>query len=149
MIGLYKSHKLNERRKTLMELENSLSLLETEIESSIVTLPQAFSRIKAKSVKEAFLSAAKKMQQGKRADSAFISSIPMLPGLAGEDENVLISFARGLLSIDKEGQIRNIKLTQKRISALRAEAEEEYKRMGKLYKQGGVLAGIMVAIILY
>ena len=69
--------------------------------------------------------------------------------LAGEDIELLISFGITLERSDVEGQMKNLENMITRLKEFEGAANEKYNTNGKLYKNAGLLSGILVSIILF
>jgi len=64
-----------------------------------------------------------------------------------EDREILISFGKLLGSSDREGQIKNIRLTVSQLSLQEQKAEEIRKKNETMYRSLGILGGLAIVII--
>jgi len=147
-IGFSAAAQKKERITALYELEFLLARLTEQIDR-YVPLSPAFCEISGGAgAGVIFRLAARFLDEGKPADQAFAKAcgnVPLLP----RDIEALETFGRGLSAADREGQQANIKLCAARLAALRLEAEQDAARTGRLCRSGGVLAGLLLAIVLY
>lgn len=69
--------------------------------------------------------------------------------VCSEEKEVLFSFAEGLSSPDKEGQIKNTRLALVRMEKLMQYAQERKNKLFSLYFTVGILSGAAVGIVLF
>lgn len=145
-IGISKSCELVRRVRVLAGIEESLLILESEISGVLTPLPEAM-RIAARAdISGIFMDAAEGMKS-KGADESFSEAVKK-SSVGAEEEGALLGFAAGLLSADKEGQLKNINLCRQRIKSIMKRAEETRERLQRVYIGSGALCGIAAVIML-
>ncbi len=68
-------------------------------------------------------------------------------GLYNSDSEIIESMFREIALLDREGAYNRCLLAIELLEKQQAEAESQYKDLGKLYKSIGVLGGIFICII--
>lgn len=146
-LGLKKSLTLKRRAKSLLDISVSLEMLESEISFSVNKLKKAFMRVDRNGI---FSAAAEDMDEKgvKKAWETAVNSSKSRLCLTDADEDILMMLGKNIGKTDTDDQIKNIKYIKKMISEQCKQAEGEYNRLGKMYRNGGVLAGLMLIIIL-
>jgi stage III sporulation protein AB len=153
-MGRILSGQLEKRCKLLHDLQQGLLALEREIGYTATPLPKALA-IAGQSSGLAvcvFSEASRKLEQkrGISAQEAWEISLQKagheLP-LLSEDLAILSAFGRGLGLSDIEDQIKRLELSRQRLFVQEEEAHEQYKKLGKVWKNLGWAAGIAIAII--
>ncbi len=145
--GFKMSFSLKTRAKSLSDIASSLEMLESEINFSASKLKKAFKRIDRNGL---FALAADNMEkEGVRA--AWRSAVRELGTklcLAEADSDILLMLGENIGRTDADDQIKNIKYIKSMISRQEESARGEYERLGKTYRSGGILTGLMIVIIL-
>lgn len=145
--GFYISTNLKTRMTSLSEIVSSLEMLESEINFSINRLKKAFERIDKNGL---FKSASEKIDEIgiKKAWENAIENNSGRLCITDSDKDILLMLGKNLGKTDTDDQIKNIKYIKTMIASQAKQATEEYNRLGKLYRSGGVLVGVMAVIIL-
>ncbi len=146
-LGFRLSMTMKTRLKNLIDIYTSLEMLESEINFSVNKLKKAFERIDRNGL---FLSAAENMEKdgAKKAWTDAVNKNKERLCLTDADSDILLVLGKSIGRTDTDDQLKNIKYVKSMINAQKDAAQAEYKRFGKLYSSGGVLAGLMAVIIL-
>lgn len=146
-LGFCMSAMLKTRMTSLFDIVTSLEMLESEINFSINRLKKAFERADKNGL---FKSAAEKIDENgiKKAWESAVEEHCGRLCITDEDKDILLMLGKNLGKTDTDDQIKNIKYIKTMIASQAKLAEEEYNRLGKLYRNGGVLVGAMAVIIL-
>ncbi|MCI8403565.1 MAG: hypothetical protein HFE49_01550 [Clostridia bacterium] len=145
--GFRMSMTLKTRLKNLGDIAASLEMLESEIVFSVNKLKKAFLSIDRNGL---FTLAAEDMEDkgiGK-AWAAAVNGIKSRLCLTEADSDILLMLGRSIGKTDTDDQIKNIKYIKSLIKEQEKQAREEYGRFGRIYRSGGVLAGLMLIILL-
>ncbi|MDP4133159.1 MAG: stage III sporulation protein AB [Bacillota bacterium] len=129
-----------EKRKNLTVIEDliySLTALSQLIECTMEPLPDALRKSGRGEAAVIFTRIANKEIEGSEYEY-----------LKSEVKKAVKDFADGLTAESKEGQKANISLCMERLKASEKNAREDYLKSEKLYKSGGILAGILITLIL-
>ncbi len=156
-IGNSIAQKYIKRAKEIRIFQVGLQMLETEVAFSLNNLPDALNKIGASIPEDVgrvfkYTSDLLSKRTGISAQEAWSSSISNFDthlNLDRDDKEILIAFGNSLGSSDKENQIKNIHLTCTKLSIQEKKAEELKLKNVKLYKNLGVLAGVLLVLILF
>ncbi len=151
-IGFYRAETLRKRLMYLRNIKISLNMLESEISFSQNILERVFKRIDGISNTEGlFLKTSERIgEMGiKMAWNTSVDDVSADMCLKKQDKEALYIFGEGLGMSDKDNQIKNIRHTENMIDSLLNEAEDEYRKNGRLYRSAGFLTGLFAAVILY
>lgn len=146
-IGFLKADSLKKRVEELEKIITGLNLLETDIGYGRKDLKEILIAIGESQGIGLFLEIAKCMDEigiKKAVCSALLEEESLKP----TDIAPILELGENFGMTDVTSQIKAIKRTVSVLSERKSEAEEEYKRLGKLYREGGVLGGILGAVIL-
>lgn len=145
--GFRMSMSLKRRMENLSDIAVSLELLESEISFGQSRLTRAFERVDRNGL---FKLAASRIEELgiNKAWRAAVEESRTKMCLTDSDADTLLMLGKNLGKTDTDDQLKHIKYIKKIIEGLSREAREEYKRLGKMYRSGGVLAGLMLIIIL-
>lgn len=146
-IGFKMSMTLKTRMNSILEIVSSLELLESEISFSVSKLKGAFLRVDRNGL---FKYAAENIDEngGGGAWEKAVNDNQSRLCLTDADSQILMILAQSIGRTDTENQLKNIKYVKTLLEAQGRQAEEDYRRMGKLYRSGGVLTGLMAVIVL-
>jgi stage III sporulation protein AB len=155
-LGLVMSADIRKRPQQLRELQGMLQMFENQICYLSDVLTEAFERICRVSSSETgifFRSTIENLNEEKSANASeawrrAVTQNIKKTALNKEDEEVLLDFGKMLGSSDLEGQIKNIRLTQTKLSIQEKKAEDSRCKNEKMYKSLGLLGGIAVVIVL-
>ena len=68
--------------------------------------------------------------------------------LKDADKDILMTLGKNIGRTDTDDQIKNIKYIKSMIAEQEKQAQSEYRRFGKMYRNGGVLVGLLIVIML-
>lgn len=145
--GFRMSTALRTRLRSLGDIADSLELLEGEILFSANRLKKALLQTGKSSI---FTLAAEKMESA-NAEGAWTEAVNEQKAklcLTEADSKTLLMLGKSIGKTDAENQIKNIRYVKTLIAAQKEQAAEEYSRYGRLYRNGGILVGLMAVIIL-
>ena len=120
-LGFKISFAMKIRAESLNNIITSLEMLESEINFSMNKLKQAFMRVNECSTKLS---------------------------LKDADKDILMTLGKNIGKTDTDDQIKNIKYIKSMIAEQEKQAQSEYSRFGKMYRNGGVLVGLLIVIML-
>ncbi len=155
-IGVLISKKYSSRVDEIQELITALELLESRLNYTYDTLPDAFSFVgkhMRSSVKKIFEISSQKLQMEKSfsASEVFESTIEeekIFLSLNDNDIEILKGLSVSLGQVDLENQVKNIRLIGRTFLAQLDEAKVEKNRNFRLCRNMGVLTGLAIVIIL-
>lgn len=151
VMGFSLSDRLKKRVGYLGNIIEALSLLETEIAFGRSRVKEAFLRVDAAcDTRRLFKAAAEKMEKDgiKKAWRGAVEEKRDELRLTDADAEAVMSLGERLGMTDTENQIKNIRYVKGRLEPLLKEAEGEYGQAGRLYRGGGILAGLFLILIL-
>ena len=146
-VGFLKANALKKRADAIGKIVTGLNLLETNIGYGRKTLKDALSDI-GKSQEIGLFSETAGCMDKYGIKKALFSALSEEDSLKDGDKTPIRELGENLGMTDGESQIKAIKRSVAVLLEQKAEAEEEYRRLGKLYREGGVLGGILGAVIL-
>lgn len=151
LIGLSISKKYSIRVSELYEIQRALNIFEEKIKYTYEPIPDVFEEISTKcieSIASIFKNASKQMKlipAGEAWENALDNSITKLNK---DDIDTLKGMAKMLGRTDLDGQVNEIRLTQKFITTKIKEAEIQKNKNEKLYKTLGIMFGLTIVIVL-
>lgn len=150
-IGILISKKYSNREKELIEIQNSLNMLEAKIKFTYEPLQEIFKEI-AKTLNNNIGEIFEKAQNnistlgtGQAWNNAIEES---KTDLIEEDKNILKGLGRLIGKTDIEGQISEIELMKNFIKNQTEKAKIERQKNEKMYKTLGGIIGIAIVIII-
>lgn len=145
--GFRLSASLKKRIKSLWDIVSSLELLESEIAFSAQKLQKAFINADRNGL---FTAAAAGIEEHgvKKAWRNAVREKQKEYCLTAADCEALYMLADNIGKTDADNQIKHIKYVKTAVSGQAAAAQSEYDRFGRVYRNGGVLIGLMIVIIL-
>lgn len=148
MYGAELAAALRRRRDFMREFVTSLSVIETEIIFCARPLGEIFKKLDNKKLYGLFTECAAEIDKCgiKAAWEAAARQAAQCADLPKSCVDTLMQIGSELGRSDKEGQKKAIKRTAALADAAAAEADEEYKRMGRVYRGCGLLAGALCII---
>lgn len=146
-VGFLKADGLKKRVDSIEKIITGLNLLETDIGYGRKDLGQTLLDIGESQGIDLFLKTAECMdEQGiKKAICRALSEEEYLKPV---DTAPILELGENLGMTDASSQIKAIKRSVSVLFERKNEAKEEYLRLGRLYREGGVLGGILGAVIL-
>jgi stage III sporulation protein AB len=156
-VGFVISGNYSNRLRQLETLHDALNLLETEVSFALSTLPHAMMRVAGQIdgiCSRLFKNMAERLQNGNPCSagetwSNVIREIYPFSSFSESDLEVMLGFGKTLGSSDKDNQIRHIRLTKEKLTALKRQAEEELQKNGRLFKYFVISSGLVIAAILF
>ena len=148
MYGFSAADKLKRRRNFLNAFLTSLAVLETEIVFGRYPLGVIFRRIKNNElcglytdcdIENLGIRAAWETSAKAAADEA---------GLKENELSAVLTLGAELGMTDIEGQKKSIARTRELAAAYAADAEDDYRRLGRAYRGCGIAAGIFFILML-
>ena len=155
-IGLLYANRLKEQIEELETIKKLLLMLRGEIKYSHSTLSEAFGSI-GKRIKgpygELLFKVAGQMDSMKGQTlaqiwEACVAEYLKESALLKEEKEKWVHFGSQLGYLDKEMQVSTIELYLEQVQEEIKNAQENFKRNGKLYRMMGVMAGIFLVILM-
>ena len=150
-IGILMAKKYSSRVKDLKEMRKALNFFEDKIKFTYEPIPDVFEEISSKvneNIGEIFKSSANLMQNESAGVSWEKAVDNANTNFTKEDNEIIKVLAKMLGQTDIDGQVSEIRLTNKFIDVQIKEAENEKNRNEKLYKTLGVTVGLAIVIVL-
>lgn len=148
-LGFLKSRCLRKRSDSLSGLISSLVLLETEISYGQKSIKDALYSIGVSENMPLFTLISEKIGDLSVSD-AFSDTIKRCDMcFSGTDNTIILEFASTLGSLDSSSQVKSIMHTKELLGIAQKEAYEYYKKYGRLYRNMGLLLGILFSLILF
>ena len=150
-IGILMAKKYSSRVKDLKEMRKALNFFEDKIKFTYEPIPDVFEEISSKvneNIGEIFKSSANLMQNESAGVSWEKAVDNANTNFSKEDSEIIKGLAKMLGKTDIDGQVSEIRLTNKFIDVQIKEAENEKNRNEKLYKTLGVTVGLAIVIVL-
>lgn len=150
-IGILISKKYANRVKDLKEMRKGFNFFEEKIKFTYEPIPDVFEEISKKlklNIGSIFYEASKKMENisaGEAWEDAINNSNT---SFSKEDIDVIKGLAKMLGRTDIDGQVSEIRLTDKFLEVQINDAEKEKAKNQKLYKTLGATVGLALVIIL-
>lgn len=156
LMGYYFSLRDKFRLEELEEMKKAMTLFSGEITFCAYPLPEMFTIISGHTkgvVSELFgiVSAGLEQKAGESAAYIWEKGLKEILNRASfnfDDFEAFSAFGRTLGFSDRGQQINNTKLTLDYISSAQSNLREKYAKDAKLFRSGGILAGIMISLIL-
>ena len=153
LLGLYMSHRGVARAKQLAEFRQSLLILKSEIEFAAYPLPQAFVSIsyKTDNFSDFYQEMSHRLTNKEMSlAKAWESGLAGLNGscLTPEDLQTISGLGNALGSIDSAVQIKAIDMTIAAIDDVLARLSAQNAKDGKMYRQLGLLGGVLITVVL-
>lgn len=145
--GFRLSMSLKKRVRSLTDICTSLEMLESEIGFTAERLKRAFLRVDRNGL---FTSAAAEIEDKgvKKAWNGAVEKSQKELCLTDADCEALRMLGETIGKTDADNQIKHIKYVKTAVMAQRDGAQAEYDRFGRVYRNGGILIGLMIIIIL-
>jgi len=150
-IGAVMASRYTNRYKELKECKLALSILQTNIEYTMMPIPDIFRDI-AQKVKQPiaglFQTAVENMENC-CAGEAWEKSLEIVgTNLIKEDKDALQNLSKLLGKTDIEGQVKEIQLVNHFLDTQIQEALSAKNKNGKLYRTLGVVSGLTIVIMI-
>ncbi len=150
LCGFLRCAELNRRVRELYALRTDLVHAEEGVCRLLLPMSEAFRM--EEDVLPLFSACAKEMDAGCTPYEAWENAMDATlkeSALCASDVEVLMRFGQGLSSVDTEGQAQNFSIFRLSLDDQIRDAEEKNRRLGKLYRSGGVLLGVMIGLFLW
>ena len=146
-LGFKISFAMKIRAESLNNIITSLEMLESEINFSMNKLKQAFMRVDKCGL---FKFAAENMDEKgvKTAWTNAVNDCSTKLSLKDAVRDILMTLGKNIGRTDTDDQIKNIKYIKSMIAEQEKQAQSEYRRFGKLYRNGCVLVRLLIVIML-
>ena len=150
MYGSERAAQLMRHRDFLRRFCGALSVIETEISFGRRALGDIFSELDSPELYGLFTDCADALEKSgiRNAWHSAASSAAKMAGLAADEQAELISLGTELGRSDVEGQKNILRRAAAYASARLEAAEDEYRRMGRVYRSCGLLVGALLILIL-
>ncbi len=150
-IGISIADRYKNRVNDLKNIRNILNILETKIKFTYEPLPQIFEEISNEftgEVSRIFQTAKEKMLELSAGEAWHFALKNSNTNMNEEDLNILNGLEKLLGKTDIDGQLSEINLIKEFIDVQIKKAEEEQIKNAKLYKNLGIMIGMIIVIIL-
>lgn len=151
IIGKSISQKYRYRLEELKEMKNALNIFKSKVKFTYQPIPEIFTEIAQntnRNISKLFNLSLEKMQT-ETAANAWEESIEEFTGnLNNEDKQSIRTLSKMLGTVDAEGQLSQIELTQNFLDRQIDQAQDEKNKNEKLYNKLGMTIGLAIVIIL-
>lgn len=151
VFGFSQAADMKLRALELRDIAQGFSRLEGEVCHMQRPLPEALYASGIGASEEVFRETATGIEEGKTPQKAWEDALERsVPAyhMNLKDIEVLLRFGENLSAEDTQGQAKNLTMMKSLLEERIAEAEAVGAREGKIYRSGGILVGLMIAIIL-
>lgn len=151
LIGITIAKKYSSREKELLNIRQALQMFEEKIKFTYEPIPDVFYEISEcmnNPVGQIFLEASNNMQVMTSSEAWEKACDSSKTALTKEDIYTLKNLAKTLGKTDLDGQVNEIRLTEKFIDTKLEDARIERKKNEKLYKTLGLTFGLGIIIVL-
>ena len=147
--GFDRAAALKRRRDFLREFLNSLAVIEAEISFGRATLGEIFKKTDAPELFGLYSDCAKNLSELgiKKAWQLSAEHTADAASLYKAERDAIYSFGAELGKSDVEGHKKSTERITRLASAYAEAAEDEYRRMGRVWRSMGVLAGTLFVLI--
>ena len=148
-LGMRRSNELKGRCNALKNISAALLQLETEISFSANDLKRAFLNIEKNTrTRGLFKDAAERIEKYgiKKAWTYAVLNNPM--PLTEADRELVLMLCAKLGMTDSKNQLKHTAYIRELVNAQQSAAENEYARLGKMYRNGGLLAGLFIVLVI-
>ena len=145
------SKKYSNRVRDLKEIRKALNFFEEKIKFTYEPIPDVFEEISKKmseNIGEIFSNSSKKMENISAGEAWEEAVNNANTSFTKEDIEILKGLAKMLGRTDIDGQVSEIRLTNKFIDVQIKDAENEKDKNEKLYKTLGATVGLAIVIVL-
>jgi stage III sporulation protein AB len=157
LLGIAYANRFSQRTQLLQQFQAGLQQLETHILYTAMPLPEAFfhaGRSIGGNVGAFFMTLSDEIhnKRGAPFEKIWKETFHSVEGFAflnQEDYELFEQMAPGLGMTDRENQKKNFALVQYRLKDQIKKAEGERSRNESLYRNLGILGGLMIAILLF
>ena len=149
-IGILISKKYQNRVRELKQIKSSLAIFSAKIKLTYEPIPKIFEEIGKKennNISNLFKKASENMEKMPAGEAWNKSLEVQSTNLTKEDIEVLKSLSNLLGKVDLEGQVSEIELVDNFLDNQIEIAQEESKKIVKMYKTLGITVGLAMVII--
>lgn len=157
LLGFYQALQLSARPRQLRQALQSLQRLETEILYGFTPLPEALRAVAdagSAPVAELFAVAAERLDAPDAGTvqecwRQTVHDIWPRTAMKRTEQEALLQLGSVLGRSDRGDQAKHLKLAAGVLAAEEAEAAEDYRRYGKMWRSLGLLSGVLIVILMY
>lgn len=147
--GLRKSGDLKARYDALCGIAAALLQLETEISFCANDLKRAFLNIDKNTRTHGLFRDAAEHLEEYGIKKAWAYAVMKNPApMTDDDRELVLMLASKLGMTDTKNQLKHIGFMKELVNARSAAAKNEYDRLGKIYRSGGLLAGLFIILVI-
>lgn len=152
-LGNRKARQLTARVRALEALKSALELMQRELELRLTPLPQLMRALSAQTsspARELFTGCGRALEalEHERLSDAWTRLVGQVPELKEEDRQALAPLGQVLGRYDGRGQAAAIEAVSQELEGLKARAQEESSRLGRVYRALGAAGGGFLVILL-
>lgn len=150
-IGILFSKKYSNRVKDLNEIRKGLNFFEEKIKFTYEPIPDVFYEISQKlenNIGNIFYNACKNMDNQTAGEAWECAIDNSDTNMIKEDKDIVKGLAKMLGRTDIDGQVNEIRLTDKFLDIQIKDAQREKEKNEKLYKTLGTTIGLALVIVL-
>ncbi len=156
LLGMIFAKNKVDRVRQLRSLVTALHMLEIEVKFAFSLLPDALLNI-SKTIEERtgelFANTAVLISDSKvTASDAWKTAVDgMMPYLClnKEDKEVLVGLGNSLGEMDSESQLKSLRLVAEQLKQQELKADDERRKVEKMFRSLGVLTGMAIVIVLF
>lgn len=143
LVGYVKSMNLKIRWESIKKIIYSLHIMENEISYGKNSMDKILEKIGIMNGLKFSIS------NTNNSEDAFLSALKIGElSLLSEDVEIVKNFSKSLGKTNSHVQMQNIKNAITSLEILEKDAKREYEKFGKMYRNMGMLLGLMVVILL-
>lgn len=151
ILGINISNKYSMRVKELKEFQSALNIFEEKIKFTYEPIPEVFEEISQKvvpNIGQVFKTASENMKFNSAGEAWENAINEAETKLGKDDKDVLKGLAKMLGRTDLDGQVNEIRLTEKFLETKIKDAEIEKSKNEKLFRTLGATVGLAIVIVL-
>lgn len=157
MLGFYQALQLSTRTRQIRQVMQGLQRLETEITYSFTPLSQALRQVAdslAGPVAHLFRRSAEALEEKETATvqegwRLAVEECWSRTAMKRPERDAVLQLGAVLGKSDRSDQAKHLRMTVSLLTAEEAEAAEENRRYGKMWRSLGLLAGVLIVILMY
>lgn len=157
MLGFYQALQLSARPRQIRQAQQSLQRLETEILYGYNPLPDALRAVaesQSGPVAAMFANASQRLESGasETAQEGWQQAVEEIwprTAMKRTERDALLQLGTVLGRSDRNDQAKHLRLAVSVLAAEEAEATEDNRRYGKMWRSLGLLSGVLIVILMY
>lgn len=157
MLGFYQALQLSARTRQIRQVMQGLQRLETEITYSFTPLSQALRLVAdtmAGPVAGLFARTAEALEERQTATvqeswRLSVDECWSRTAMKRPERDAVLQLGAVLGKSDRSDQAKHLRMTVSLLAAEEAEAAEENRRYGKMWRSLGLLTGVLIVILMY